>query len=138
MVWWTEPSDRIAADARGAAVALVRVDGAQYSVPSHWSGSQATAYVGVADIVLKWREERITVAKRARGSRTVKYKHPAPPTGAVVSTERGADAPSAGWTRTRTKYQEHGHTATPFQLACSEGSVAGTGCQATAPTLVAI
>ena len=55
--------------------ALVRVDGAQYSVPSHWSGSQATAYVGVADIVLEWREERITVAKRARGSRTVKYKH---------------------------------------------------------------
>ena len=55
--------------------ALVRVDGAQYSVPSHWSGSQATAYVGVADIVLEWREERITVAKQARGSRTVKYKH---------------------------------------------------------------
>ena len=55
--------------------ALVRVDGAQYSVPSHWAGSQATAYVGVADIVLEWREERITVAKRARGSRTVKYKH---------------------------------------------------------------
>ena len=55
--------------------ALVRVDGAQYSVPSHWSGSQATAYVGVADIVLEWREERIIVAKQARGSRTVKYKH---------------------------------------------------------------
>ena len=55
--------------------ALVRVDGAQYSVPSHWSGSQVTAYVGVADIVLEWRKERITVAKRARGSRTVKYKH---------------------------------------------------------------
>ena len=33
--------------------ALVRVDGAQYSVPSHWSSSQATAYVGVADIVLE-------------------------------------------------------------------------------------
>ena len=38
--------------------ALVRVEGAQYSVPSHWAGSQATAYVGVADIVLEWREER--------------------------------------------------------------------------------
>ena len=55
--------------------ALVRVDGAQYSVPSHWAGSQATAYVGVADIVLEWREERITLAKQARGSRTVKYQH---------------------------------------------------------------
>ena len=29
----------------------------------------------MADIVLEWREERITVAKQARGSRTVKYKH---------------------------------------------------------------
>ena len=27
-------------------------------------------------------------------------ERPAPPTGAAVSTERGADAPSAGWTRT--------------------------------------
>ena len=51
--------------------ALVRVDGAQYSVPSHWAGSPATACVGVADIVLEWREERITLAKRPRGSRNV-------------------------------------------------------------------
>ena len=55
--------------------ALVRVDGAQYSVPSHWSSSQATAYVGVADIVLEWREERITTPKQPRGSRTVRYRH---------------------------------------------------------------
>ena len=55
--------------------ALVRVDGAQYSVPSHWSGTQATAYVGVADVVLEWREERITVAKQPRGGRAVQYRH---------------------------------------------------------------
>ena len=55
--------------------ALVRVDGAQYSVPSHWSASQATAYVGVADVVLEWREERITVAKQPRGARAVQYRH---------------------------------------------------------------
>ena len=55
--------------------ALVRVDGAQYSVPSRWSSSQATAYVGVADIVLEWREERITIAKQPRGARTVRYQH---------------------------------------------------------------
>lgn len=55
--------------------ALVRVDGAQYSVPGHWSSSQATAYVGVADIVLEWREERITTTKQPRGSRTVRYRH---------------------------------------------------------------
>ena len=55
--------------------ALVRVDGAQYSVPGHWNSSQATAYVGVADIVLEWREERITTTKQPRGSRTVRYRH---------------------------------------------------------------
>ena len=55
--------------------ALVRVEGAQYSVPSHWNSSHATAYVGVADIVLEWREERVTVAKQPRGGRTVQYRH---------------------------------------------------------------
>ena len=55
--------------------ALVRVDGARYSVPSHWSGSQATAYVGVADIILEWRQERITVVKQPRGTRAVQYRH---------------------------------------------------------------
>lgn len=55
--------------------ALVRVDGARYSVPSHWGGSQATAYVGVTDIILEWRQERITVDKQPRGARTVQYRH---------------------------------------------------------------
>lgn len=55
--------------------ALVRVDGAQYSVPSHWHSSQATAHVGVADIVLEWRAERITLAKQARGTRALRYRH---------------------------------------------------------------
>ena len=51
---WTERSTRCP------------VTGAAAKRPPTW---------GVADIVLEWREERITVAKRARGSRTVKYKH---------------------------------------------------------------
>ena len=55
--------------------AMVRVDGAQYSVPSYWSGSQATAYVGVADVVLEWRQERITVDKQPRGGRAIQYRH---------------------------------------------------------------
>ena len=55
--------------------ALVRVDGARYSVPSLWSGSQTTAYVGVADIVLEWRQERITVDMQPRGGRAVQYRH---------------------------------------------------------------
>ena len=31
--------------------------------------------MGVADIVLEWREERITVAKQPRGGRAVQYRH---------------------------------------------------------------
>ena len=56
--------------------ALVRVDGAQYSVPSHWSGTQATAYVGVADC-WSWSGARngCTVAKQPRGGRAVQYRH---------------------------------------------------------------
>ena len=31
--------------------------------------------MGVADIVLEWRQERITVAKQPRGGRAVRYRH---------------------------------------------------------------
>lgn len=31
--------------------------------------------MGVVDIVLEWREERITITKQPRGSRTVRYRH---------------------------------------------------------------
>ncbi len=30
--------------------AMVRIEGASYSVPSHWASLRATAYVGVEDI----------------------------------------------------------------------------------------
>ena len=53
--------------------ALVRVDGARYSVPSHWSGSQATAYVALAD----WRA---TIEKEKASGRRKADAHlvPAP------------------------------------------------------------
>ena len=31
--------------------------------------------MGVADIILEWRQERITVAKQPRGTRAVQYRH---------------------------------------------------------------
>ena len=55
--------------------ALVQIDGAQYSVPSHWHSLQAMAYIGVADIRLECRGAHITVAKEARGGRSVNYRH---------------------------------------------------------------
>ncbi len=55
--------------------ALGRVEGADYSVPSHWHSLQAMAYVGVCDIRLECRGESITVCKVARGARRVQYRH---------------------------------------------------------------
>jgi transposase len=55
--------------------ALVRIDGAEYSVPSHWARLEATAYVGVEDIRITCYKEEVTVTKQRRGTRQVKYRH---------------------------------------------------------------
>jgi transposase len=55
--------------------ALVRIDGAQYSVPSHWARLEATAYVGVEDIRITCYKEEVTVTKQRRGARQVAYRH---------------------------------------------------------------
>jgi transposase len=55
--------------------ALVRIEGAEYSVPSHWNRLQATALVGVYQIQLICRGEEITLERQPRKSRTVCYRH---------------------------------------------------------------
>jgi transposase len=55
--------------------ALVRVEGAQYSVPSSWARLEATAYVGVEDIRITCYTEEVTVTKQRRGTRQVTYRH---------------------------------------------------------------
>jgi len=55
--------------------ALVRVEGVQYSVPSHWARLEATAYVGVEDIRITCFGEEVTVLKQRRGTRQVKYRN---------------------------------------------------------------
>ena len=55
--------------------ALVRIDGVEYSVPSHWARLEATAYVGVEDIRIICYKEEVTVTKQRRGTRQVKYRH---------------------------------------------------------------
>lgn len=52
--------------------ALARVDGREYSLPSHWSQLEATAYVGVEDIRFSCYGEE-TTRKRARKRREVHY-----------------------------------------------------------------
>ena len=55
--------------------ALVQIDGARYSVPSHWHSLQAMAYIGVSDIRLECGGEQFTVVKERRGGRSVSYRH---------------------------------------------------------------
>ena len=55
--------------------ALVRLEGAQYSVPSTWAGLSATAYVGVEDIRITCFGEETTVGRARPGSRKVSYRH---------------------------------------------------------------
>lgn len=55
--------------------ALIRVEGGQYSVPSHWARLEATAYIGVEDIRITCFGEEVTVFKQRRGTRQVKYRN---------------------------------------------------------------
>ena len=53
--------------------ALVRIDGREYSLPSHWSRLEATAYVGVEDIRFVCYGEE-TTRTRTRTRRSVLYR----------------------------------------------------------------
>lgn len=55
--------------------AVVRVDGATYSVPSRWASLRATAYVGVEDVRLVCREQTISYPKERKGGRSIRYRH---------------------------------------------------------------
>jgi len=55
--------------------AMVRVEGADYSLPERWHGLMAMAHIGVADIRFECRGETEVVPKVARGRRLVQYRH---------------------------------------------------------------
>jgi transposase len=55
--------------------ALVRVDAADYSLPSHLACLPAMAHVGVSDIILECRGETMVLEKVPRGGRNVRYRH---------------------------------------------------------------
>ena len=54
---------------------LVRVEGADYSVPSHWARLDVTAHVGVTDVQMSCLGEQITVARVRKKQRKVEYRH---------------------------------------------------------------
>lgn len=55
--------------------ALVRVEGATYSVPSRWQGLAATAYVGPETVEIVCRGERERHGRERFGGKAVRYRH---------------------------------------------------------------
>jgi transposase len=53
----------------------VRIEGATYSVPSHWASLKATAYVGVEDIKLVCCEQTEVYPKERKGAKKIRYRH---------------------------------------------------------------
>lgn len=54
--------------------ALVKVDGAEYSVPEEWARCSVLALVGPSDVTITWQGEE-TVHPRRRRGRQVRYVH---------------------------------------------------------------
>lgn len=54
--------------------ALVKVDGAEYSVPEEWARSSVMALVGPSEVTITWQGEE-TVHPRRRRGRQVRYVH---------------------------------------------------------------
>lgn len=55
--------------------AMVRVEGASYSVPSAWASLRATAYVGVEDIRIHCCGQSETYPRERKGAQKVRYRH---------------------------------------------------------------
>lgn len=55
--------------------AMVRIEGASYSVPSHWASLRATAYVGVEDIRIHCCGQTETCPRERKGACKVRYRH---------------------------------------------------------------
>ena len=54
---------------------MVKVEGAHYSVPSHWARLEATAYVGVEDVRFVCRGETHLSERKRFGERSIRYRH---------------------------------------------------------------
>jgi hypothetical protein len=55
--------------------AMTKIEGAWYSVPSHWKSLSATAYVGCEEIEIRYSDENVTHPRQSFGGRRVKYRH---------------------------------------------------------------
>lgn len=55
--------------------AMVRIEGASYSVPSHWASLRATAYVGVEDIRTHCCGQTEVYPRERKGTQKIRYRH---------------------------------------------------------------
>ena len=55
--------------------AMVRIEGASYSVPSHWASLRATAYIGVEDIRIHCCGQTESYPRERKGTNKVRYRH---------------------------------------------------------------
>jgi transposase len=55
--------------------ATVKVEGAYYSVPSHWAGLEATAFIGIDEVQLVCRDETVNHERQRFGGRSIRYRH---------------------------------------------------------------
>lgn len=55
--------------------ATVKIEGASYSVPSHWASLGATAYIGVCDIRIHCCGQSETCPRERRGVQKIRYRH---------------------------------------------------------------
>ena len=53
----------------------VQIEGAKYSLPSHWARLEAAAYVGVDQVRIVCRGETMTYPKQPRGESLICYRH---------------------------------------------------------------
>src|SRR5829696_5493206 len=54
---------------------MVRIEGATYSVPSHWASLRATAYVGAQDVRIHCCGQAETYPKERKGTQKIRYRH---------------------------------------------------------------
>jgi transposase len=54
---------------------MVRIEGATYSVPSHWASLRATAYVGAQDVRIHCCGQAETYPKGRKGTQKIRYRH---------------------------------------------------------------
>ncbi|MCA1729864.1 MAG: IS21 family transposase [Actinobacteria bacterium] len=53
----------------------VRIEGATYSVPSHWASLKATAYVGVQDVRIHCCGQHEIYPRERKGTQKIRYRH---------------------------------------------------------------